>query len=129
MSPQYHTLGTCTLTESSIPLVVAPVARLGTQVQALYHEVMEIGGEARNATMRIRSLHEEQRHHSGAMLNQQAKKEDLTNRVQSLVEEVVTLRQQIIEVKARASLVEQRENEATRKMSDMDGHLVRNFGI
>ena len=80
------------------------MAHLDTQVQDLHHDVMEIRGEDRNATMRIRRLCKEQEHHSVATLNQQAEQEDLTDRLHSLKEDVVTMRQQLLAVEARVVL-------------------------
>ena len=105
------------------------MAHLDTQVQDLHHDVMEIGGEDRNVTMRIRRLCKEQEHHSEATLNQQAEQEDLTGHLHSLEDELATMRQQILAAEAWEALAEQRVEEATREMSEMVGHLVRHFDI
>ena len=97
--------------------------------QALHHEVIEIGGDALNATIWIRRIHEEQENHSGALRNQQAETENIMDRLHSLEEEVTTMRQQILVVEARGALAEQRAEEATREMSEMARNLVRHFGI
>ncbi|CAI9276705.1 unnamed protein product [Lactuca saligna] len=108
---------------TALPLIVPHVARLDPRVQALHHEVMEIGGEARNVTMQIQHIHEEQEHHTDAMLNLQAEQENITDRLHSLEEEMAT------EAEARAVTVEQRAEDATREMCEMAGHHVRHFGV
>ena len=85
--------------------MVPLLARLDTRVQALHH-VMEIGCEARNATVRIRCIHEEQEHHTDDMLNQQAELENITDHLHSLEEEMAAKRQQILAAEARAVTTE-----------------------
>ena len=62
-------------------------------------------------------------------MNRKAEQEDLTDRLHSLEEEVTTMRHQIIAAEGRATLVEQRAEKATCKMSERDWHLARHFGI
>ena len=56
----------------------------------MYHK---IGGEAWNATMRIRRIHEEPEHPMDVMLNQQVQQENLTDRLHSLEKEIAAMRQ------------------------------------
>ena len=106
MHPLHHTSRLTTLTIQELPPLVPQVARLYTQVQTLHHEVMEIGGEAQNATMQIRCIHEEQEHHSRAILNQQAEQENISYHLHLLEEEVATMRQQVLAAEARANIAE-----------------------
>lgn len=64
-----------------------------------------------------------------AIPNQHAEHEDLTNHLRSLEEEVITPRWQLIKVEAKAALVDQRVQEATREMSEMVGDLILYLGI
>ncbi|CAI9282167.1 unnamed protein product [Lactuca saligna] len=66
---------------------------------------------------------------SGAILKNHTMQEGPTDRLRSLEEEVDSLKQQLFATEARAVQAEQRVDETTREMSEMDEHLVRYFGI
>lgn len=54
---------------------------------------------------------------------------DTTTYVHSLEERTVALERQALKAKTRAAATEQRVEEATHEMREMDGHLVHYFGL
>ncbi|CAI9285801.1 unnamed protein product [Lactuca saligna] len=104
-NPLHNNQGPNTPTNQALPSILPQVSRLDTQNQALHNE--------------------EKEQHTGHILSQQAEQENNTDRLHFLEKEVATMRQQILTAEAKAALAEQREEEATREMSETVGHLVR----
>ncbi|KAI3503730.1 hypothetical protein L1887_32179 [Cichorium endivia] len=56
MFPTQHTPTLNTLADRDLPVIVPQVSCLDSRLQALHHEVMETGLEARNTTIRVRRI-------------------------------------------------------------------------
>ena len=68
-------------------------------------------------------------HPSEMLQDHPAAPEDPADWIRSLEEEVATLRQQLLEVKAQAVQGEHERDETIREMSEMDDLVARHFGI
>ncbi|KAI3506400.1 hypothetical protein L1887_28758 [Cichorium endivia] len=129
MFPPHHAPALNTIADQALPVVVPLVSRLDTRLHALHHEVMEVGGEARNTTVRVRRIDEEQDRHRETILTLQEGQMSTKAHVQSLEERIAALERRTEEAKARATTAEQLIDRVTHEMSEMAGHLVHIYGI